>query len=151
CRFARLSHWFEESIRRPNGTGGSRSDPKSVLPIDHSGTVIPMSSGGERQLDEAALFGRVVDALRRLAVVALLGVEDVLHKRLWVTVVEREPARLDLDHDPVPGSKHMVGRRQGKAVQEWRVRRDRLGLGVAFSVSATENVAVYHELVARHA
>src|ERR1019366_4273467 len=49
----------------------------------------------------AGLFRRTKDRLGRLDVVRRLGEEDVVDVRLRVAVVEREQARLDLDHDPV--------------------------------------------------
>src|SRR5260370_32176464 len=87
------------------------------------------SSGGERQLDEAELLGGVIDPLRRLAVIARFGPEDIRDKRLRIPVVKREPARLDLHHDAVPRPKNMISRRQGETVKERRVLRNRLGLG----------------------
>ena len=45
----------------------------------------------QRQLDKARLAGRVIDALRGLAVIARLGPEDVGNKGLRIAIVEREP------------------------------------------------------------
>jgi len=53
--------------------------------------------GDQGQLDKTL----AVDPLCRFFVVLRLGPEDVLYKRLRVAIVEREPARLNLDHDAV--------------------------------------------------
>src|SRR5690348_1852732 len=53
------------------------------------------------QGDEAGLAGCVVHALRRLHVVGRLRLEDVGHEGLRIAVVQREPARLHLHHQPV--------------------------------------------------
>src|SRR5262245_27545910 len=128
-----------------------RADP-SVFRFHRSGRPVrvPGSSGPERQLDEAALLGGVIDSLRRLAVIARFGRKDTRDKRLRVPVVKREPARLDLHHDSVPRPKNMIGRRQGETVLERRVWRNRLGLGEALAVPAAENVGGDHELIAPH-
>src|SRR5262249_22272604 len=51
-----------------------------------------------RQLDVAGGIAAVKYPLRRLAVVAGPGEEDVVDVALWIAVVERKPARLDLHH-----------------------------------------------------
>src|ERR1022692_3133738 len=66
------------------------------------------------------------DALHRLLVVPRLGPKNIRHKRLWIAVIQRKPARLNLHHDPVPGQKNMVRRRQHEAVEQSLVGRDRL-------------------------
>src|SRR3546814_5614017 len=53
---------------------------------------------------------------RRLLVIALVRKEDVGHVFLWIAIVEREQARLDLHHDPVSGLEHMIHRRQAELV-----------------------------------
>ena len=78
------------------------------------------------QLDEARPAGRMVDALHRFPVVAGLRPEDVRHERLRIAIVEREPARLDLHHDPVAGQEHVVRRRQREPVEQRRVGGDGL-------------------------
>jgi hypothetical protein len=67
------------------------------------------SSPCNRQVDVARGFGLVKYPLRGLHVIRGLGKEDVGHKGLRVAIVEREPARLDLHHDPVAGQEYMVG------------------------------------------
>ena len=64
-----------------------------------------------RQFNETAVVRSMVDTLRRLAVVGGFGPEDVRHERLWIAVVNGEPARLDLHHDAVPGTEDVVGGR----------------------------------------
>ena len=83
-----------------------------------------------RQLDEARLLRGVVDALGGLTIVGRLGPEDIGHERLRVAVVQREPARLDLHHDPMPRQEDVVGRRQREAVEQRLVRR-RSAFGVS--------------------
>ena len=79
-----------------------------------------------RQLDEARLAGRVIDPLRRLAVVRRLRAEDVRHEGLRIAIVEREPARLHLHHDAVARQEDVVRRRQREAVRQRLVGGDRL-------------------------
>ena len=54
-------------------------------------------------------------------VIAGTGPEDIVHKRLRVAVIEREPAGLDLHHDAVAGQEDMVGDGQGEAVAQRQV------------------------------
>jgi hypothetical protein len=57
------------------------------------------------------MVGRVVDALASLYIIARLGKEYVRDEALRIAVIEREPTRLDLYHDPMPGQEHMIGMR----------------------------------------
>src|ERR1700751_2445448 len=66
----------------------------------------------DRQLDEARRRAAVKYPLRGLAVVRRAGKEDVVHIGLWVAVVEREPARLNLHHEPVSRQEHVIHVRQ---------------------------------------
>src|SRR5207248_7667950 len=111
---------------------------RPVLPRPRPAPGAARSSGGARQLDETALLRGVIDPLRRLAVIARFGPEDIRDKRLRITVVQREPARLDLHHDSVPRPKNMIGRRQRETVQQRRVRRNRLRPGEALAIPAAE-------------
>jgi hypothetical protein len=52
-----------------------------------------------RETDKAGIAWSMPDALCRLLVIRGLCIKDVWHKRLRVAVVEREQARLHLDHD----------------------------------------------------
>src|SRR3979409_2091641 len=81
----------------------------------------------QRHLNKARLSRRAIDPLRGLAIVCRLGPEDVLDERLGISIVKREPARLDLNHDPVARQKYVVGCRQGPAIQQGLVSRDRFG------------------------
>src|ERR1035437_8286087 len=80
------------------------------------------------------------DALHRLLVVPRLGPKNIRHKRLWIAVIQRKPARLNLHHDPVPGQKNMVRRRQHEAVEQSLVGRDRLRSLQALRVTPAKNV-----------
>src|SRR5436309_11196760 len=75
----------------------------------------------QRQLDEARLAGRVVDALHGLSIIARLGPENIGNERLRIAIVEREPARLNLYHDPMAWQEDVVRRRQVETVHERHV------------------------------
>jgi len=62
--------------------------------------------------------------------------KDVGHKRLWITVVEREPAGLDLHHDAVAGQEDVVCGGKSEAIEQRLVGRDGLGCFEAFAVAA---------------
>src|SRR4029079_4999976 len=81
-------------------------------------TERPSGRHHERDLGEARLARRMVDALGGLPIVLRLRPEDVGHERLGIAVVEREPARLDLHHDPAPAPAHVapVGHRHTAVV-----------------------------------
>src|SRR6266704_1531073 len=64
--------------------------------------------GNQRQLNKTRLSCTMVNPLRRLAVLARPGPENTWQKGLRITVVEREPARLDLHHDGVAREKNMI-------------------------------------------
>ena len=66
----------------------------------------------QRQLDETGLARRMVDPLCGLSIVTRLRPEDVGHEGLRIAIVKREPARLDLHHDPVAGQEDVVRGRQ---------------------------------------
>src|SRR5581483_4861093 len=65
-----------------------------------------------RQLNKTRPAPLVINPLRRLLVILRLRPENVRHKFLWIAIVKRKPARLNLDHDPMPRLKHMIRRRQ---------------------------------------
>ncbi len=132
------------TLARRAVTSASASARPLGLPAAIYGVV---TSGSSTKL---ALRRRVVDALRRLPVVLGLRPEDARHEGLRIAVVEREPARLDLHHDPVPRQEHVVRRRQREAVDERLVGRERLGLLEALAVAAAEDVHRDRELVAAH-
>jgi hypothetical protein len=81
-----------------------------------------------RQLDVRRLGARVEDALGCLLMVARLGEKDVGNEGLRVAVVEREPARLDLHHDPMAGLEDAGAR---KAEAQARLQIERLHLRCA--------------------
>ena len=103
-----------------------------------------------RQLDEARLAGSVVDPLRGFLEVLRLRPEDAGDVLLRVAVVEGEPARLHLHHDPMPRAEDVVRVGQGEAVGERLVGDEGPGRFQALPVAAAEDVGRDHELVAAH-
>jgi hypothetical protein len=55
----------------------------------------------QRELNEARLSRSVINPLHRFLVIRRFGPEYTWHEGLWIAVVEREPARLDLHHNSV--------------------------------------------------
>jgi hypothetical protein len=53
--------------------------------------------------DVRCLRRRVVNALRRFAIIAGFGIEDIRHEGLRIPVIEGKPTGLHLDQDAVPG------------------------------------------------
>jgi len=93
----------------------------------------------QRQFNETRLPRSVVDPLYRFAVIPRLGPKDIRHKRLRISIVEREPARLHLNHHAVTREKDVVRRGQREAVQQRLVGFDRLAaLHLAVLVSACD-------------
>ena len=72
-----------------------------------------MSSRKDRKLDIRRVCAGAVNALCCLLKVLVFGLEDVRDKLLRVAVDDREPRRLDLDHDPMSSQKHVVMISQG--------------------------------------
>ncbi len=89
----------------------------------------------------------MINPLRGLLVVSRRCPEDARHERLRIAIVQREPARLHLDHDPVSREKHVVRGRQREAVQQRPVGRDRSGRLEAFPISTAEDVGRDHQLI----
>lgn len=50
----------------------------------------------------------MMDALSSNRIILGFGIKNVWHKLLRVTVIQREPGRLDLHHNTVALGKHMV-------------------------------------------
>ncbi len=84
---------------------------------------------------------------RRLEVLRLRG-RDV-HEGLWISIHEREPTALDLDHDAVPATKDVVhvGHREGHGFD--LSRHERLGLLEALAELPAERFAADELLVSR--
>ena len=74
--------------------------------------------GNHRQVDVAGLTLGVVHALRRLHVIFGARKKNVGHKRLRITVIQREPTGLNLHHDPVTRQKNVIRRGQSEFVSE---------------------------------
>ena len=95
--------------------------------LPHSGRSPSLGRArDQRQFDEARLPGRVVNPLYGFSVILRLGPEDVGDEGLRIAVVQGEPTRLDLHHDPVARQEDMVRRGQGEAVQQRCVGRNGL-------------------------
>src|SRR5882762_10324678 len=114
--------------------------------MDFSGSAnraVPSALSDHRQIDEARRAPRMEDPLRGLAVVAGFGKKNVRHVGLWVAVVEREPARLDLHHDAVARQKHMVHVRQCELVALHLTRRN--GTGMDQTLAVTSAALIRHQ------
>src|ERR1044072_272358 len=94
----------------------------------------------DRQHYRAGVRTAEPDTLRRLFIVILLRVHNILDVRLRVAVVQREERRLHLDHDSMARPKYVVHVGQFPCVMlhfawlEWR------GLRKAFQVAAAEDL-----------
>src|SRR5215475_12373160 len=104
----------------------------------------------DRQIDESRGISCAIDALCGFAVVARRCEENVVDVGLRITVVEREPARLDLHHDAVPGQEDMVDVRQCEAIGLHLSRRYRAWAREAVTVAPTEYVHGHWQLIAAH-
>lgn len=96
------------------------------------------------EFDETRVVWRMVNPLDSSPVLSRLGKKDVGYEGLRVSVVEREPARLDLRHDPVAWPEDVIRRGQGKAVQEWRIGRDGFGVLEALAIATAKNIGRDH-------
>src|SRR5262245_6698520 len=94
-----------------------------------------------RDRDVRCLRARAVNAVRGRAEVFGARLENVRDERLGIAVDDREPAALDLDHDPVPLAKRVTLRMKAPRVLEDRVRCDRLGLLEGLPVAAAKHLA----------
>src|ERR1700687_5586456 len=110
--------------------------------------AVPSALSDHRQIDETRRAPGMKDPLRGLAVVSGPGEENVRYVGLWVAVVEREPARLDLHHDAVARQKHMVHVRQCEPVALHLARRKGAGMDQAPPVTSAEDVHADGKLVA---
>src|SRR5437588_11960824 len=90
----------------------------------------------DRKLDKAP----VIDAVRSSSVVARLRKHDIRHKLLWIPVVQREPARLHLDHDPVTGQENVIRVWQCPLVEERFVGLDRFWIVVPLTISPAKDI-----------
>src|SRR3546814_9499564 len=75
-----------------------------------------------------------------LLIIPGLGEEDVGDESLRVAVVERELARLDLHHDPVPRLEHVIHRRQAEFIALRDARGDGGRVREAVAIAAAEDV-----------
>src|SRR5262245_34998323 len=102
------------------------------------GYALALACPDDGQLHEAAVIGCVVDALRRLPVIPWFGPENIGYEGLRVAVVQGEPARLDLHHDPVTRQENVVCRGQAEAVRQRRIRGEGPGRVQALAVTAAK-------------
>src|SRR5437660_1879813 len=100
----------------------------------------PSMWADQRQFDKAFLPWRVVDALHSLSEIRRFCPENRGHEGLGVAVVQRKPARLYLDHDPVAWQKNMIRRWQSEAVEQRLVGHDGLRCLQAFAIATAKNV-----------
>src|SRR5437868_14675896 len=96
--------------------------------------------GYERQLYEAGFSRSVIDSLHGFSVVSGFGPEDVRHKCLRVSVVERKPRRLNLNHNSMALQKNVIRSRQSEAVGQRFVRFDGLLRFDTVELSTAEDV-----------
>src|SRR5262249_1958615 len=101
----------------------------------------------QRQLNEARLPGSVVHSLDRFSVISGLGPEDIRNERLWVPVIQREPARLHLHHHAMTRKEDVVRGRQRKAIQQRLVGFDRFGPLQTLAITSTKDVRRDHQLI----
>src|SRR5258708_5605763 len=102
----------------------------------------------ERKLDEARAGTSSIDPMSRLPIIRGLREEDVVDEGLRVAVVEREPARLDLDHHAVTRQEHVVRVRERELIALDLIRRDRRRPFEALAVATAKDVHRDAELVA---
>src|SRR5450759_5007805 len=108
-----------ESPTRYTVMGSERAEAASRTSSGRTRRLMPRSRRRhERELDEARLVRSMVDALNGFPVIPRLRPEDVRHERLWIAVVEREPGRLHLHHDPVTRKEDVVRRGKSEAVRQ---------------------------------
>src|SRR5580765_6941237 len=94
----------------------------------------------DRHLDEAGPIWCAINALRRLAVVFGLREEDIVDEGLRIAIVEREPARLDLHHDPVTRQEDMIRVRQRETIGLHLVGWNRGGMFNSVPITPTEDI-----------
>ena len=79
-----------------------------------------------RKADAAGMAGGVVNALGGLLIIPWLSQKDIGNELLRVSIVEREPCRLDLDHQAMTAEKDVIRGRKSKLVGECNVRLEGL-------------------------
>jgi hypothetical protein len=102
------------------------------------------------QFNETCAARRVVDTLDCLPVIPRFCPKDAGHEGLRIAVVEGEPARLNLHHDPVPVQEDVVRRGKGEAIAQRFVGGYGLGRLEALAVPAAEYVGRHHQLITAH-
>ena len=95
-------------------------------------------------------IGRSGTRAEWLAENPLFSQKDIRHESLRIAVDYREPAALNLHHNPVSFLKGVIVGRKRNLVVLHRVRRNRLGFFKAFPVTTPENIARDHRLIAAH-
>src|SRR5581483_4374805 len=101
-------------------------------------------------LHESLLARRVIHPLRRLLVALWLRPKDIRHEGLWIAVVKREPARMDLNHDPVSWQENVVRSRQSEPIEQRLVWRNRFRTLQRLAIASAENISRNHQLVSAH-
>src|SRR5579863_5066539 len=130
--------YFHDNVS-PNFTAGANGSPRS-------GPVDPGLLHNYRKLYEAPR----IDPLRGLLEVFRLRPEDALDEGLRIPVIQREPARLHLDHHPVARQEDVVRRRQRPLVNQRLPGDNGLRYFEALPIASPENIGRHHELVTAH-
>src|SRR4029077_12048663 len=89
--------------RAPRG-----QEEKSVQPLALYVFFRPSSPRYEGNFDEAGLTWRVIHVLGCFPIIGWLRPENVWYKTLRIPIIQREPAGLNLHHDPMAGQENVV-------------------------------------------
>src|SRR3984885_7291300 len=116
----------------PAATTSAKANTKRFESV----TASVASLSRHRQIDIARRIGFVKHALRGFHIVGRFGEENIGHESLGIAVVQREPTRLHLHHDPVTGQEYMVGMRQLQRVADDLACRNRRWIGRVIAVAA---------------
>src|SRR5258708_14300863 len=82
-----------------------------------------------------------------LPIVTRFGHKNIVDVSLRVTVVQREPARLHLNHQAMSGQEDMVRIRQIEPETNFLVGRDRLWIIETLIIAAAKDITCYHQLI----
>src|SRR5215831_377131 len=93
-----------------------------------------------RQHDMGGMVTGTVDALGSGLKIFGFRLEDIRHKTLWIPIDQRKPGALDLNADPMPLEKYMVGGVQVDVVLLHAVARNGFGARIAFTETAAKNL-----------
>src|SRR5439155_26603334 len=126
----------------------SASAQQFVVLENCSSRVARLACSNNGQVDETGFALCVVHALGGFDIVFRTSKKDVGDKCLRVAIVEREPSRLNLNHDAVTGKKDVVRRWKSEFVSQRCVGCECLWSRKSIAIPAAENVHANCELVA---